>query len=60
MDKVNSAKEMGSIYAGVLMFYVPVLYAIRITFLKKDQNWEFFFGLRISISRIIVILVGKY
>ncbi len=40
MDKVNSAKEMGSIYAGVLMFYVPVLYAIRTRFLK-DKTGNF-------------------
>ena len=38
MDKVNSAKEMGSSYVGVLMFYVPVLYAIRTRFLKKDKS----------------------
>lgn len=37
MDKVNSAKEMGSIYTGVLMFYVPVLYAIRTRFLKRTK-----------------------
>ena len=42
MDKVNSAKEMGSIYAGVLMFYVPVLYAIRTRFLKRTKLGIFF------------------
>ena len=42
MDKVNSAKEMGSIYAGVLMFYVPVLYAIRARFLKGTELGMFF------------------
>ena len=42
MDKVNSAKEMGTIYAGVLMFYVPVLYAIRTRFLKRTKLVIFF------------------
>ena len=42
MDKVNSAKEMGSIYTGVLMFYVPVLYAIRTRFLKRTKLGIFF------------------
>ena len=42
MDKVNSAKEMGSSYVGVLMFYVPVLYAIRTRFLKRTKLGIFF------------------
>ena len=42
MDKVNSAKEMGSRYVGVLMFYVPVLYAIRTRFLKRTKLGIFF------------------
>ena len=42
MDKVNSAKEMGRSYVGVLMFYVPVLYAIRTRFLKRTKLGIFF------------------
>lgn len=42
MDKVNSAKEMGNSYVGVLMFYVPVLYAIRTRFLKRTKLGIFF------------------